>query len=321
MATLSRFQIAELLNQAYSHRIALLPKFEAFRIVNGHADGFKGMTLDKFGSHYQIQFFSAECLSQESLIIKAVCEMFHPDYLAVKYRFSPSGKALEKPEIVTACGTNPVTICREGNCLFEVNLTDTVNPGLFLDMREIREDIEARAQGARVLNLFSYTCSFGVHARVGRAEHTVNVDISGKILEKGRKNYSLNHLECKPGEFFRGNSFEYLDWAKRKNKSFDIVILDPPSFARFNGFSFNVRHDLESLIQDSASVISSGGLLLVSSNYSGFEKKSFVRNAEFAIQKMEKQSKMIWTRSQSSDFRGSGSTKDSCLNAALFQIQ
>lgn len=298
-----------------------LQKFtNALRLVNGGADGFPGFTLDQYGTHFQAQFFSEKLLAQENQICEEIQRLFSPKYLVVKYRLSPSGKDLEHPEFRVVCGLNPETIVQEGNCLFQVNLEDTVNPGLFLDMREIREDIERRSSGAKVLNLFSYTCSFGVHARVGGASMAVNVDISGKILEKGRENYKLNGLECLPGEFFKGNAFEYLAWAKKREKKFDVVVLDPPSFARFKGFSFNVRQDLDSLVKSSASILSPGGLLMVSSNYSGFRLDSFSEKILQDVQETASCAKVLWQRSQASDFVGSGQSKDSSLCATLVQV-
>ena len=308
-----------LLQKSVEKRAVFSAKTEAFRLVNGASDGFPGFTLDRFGKHYQAQFFSTDLLSKESLISQAVLELLQPEYFVVKYRLSPSGKALENPEMHVVCGDNSITVVREGNCFFQVNLDDTVNPGLFLDMREIREDIEQRALNKNVLNLFSYTCSFGVHARVGGAKMAVNVDISGKILEKGRLNYSLNGLECLPGEFFKGNAFEYLAWAKKREKLFDIIVLDPPSFARFKGFSFNVQRDLDSLVEASSAVLAPAGFLMVSSNYSAFRLENFAQKALNNVKKICGNAQIIWKRSQSADFVGTGLTKDSSLCAVLIQ--
>lgn len=309
-----------LLQKSVEKRLNLQKNTNALRLVNGKADGFPGLTLDKYGEHYQIQFYSNDLMPYEKEICKAVLDLFHPQYFIVKYRLSPSGKSLEKPEMRLVCGSNPETIVQEGSCLFQVNLEDTVNPGLFLDMREIREDIESRSSGANLLNLFSYTCSFGVHARVGGALKAVNVDISGKILEKGRINYKLNNLECLPGEFFKGNAFEYLAWAKKRDKKFDLVVLDPPSFARFKGFSFNVRQDLDSLVKSSASVLTPGGLLMVSSNYSGFNLEGFAEKILQGVSEVTGNAKVLWKRSQASDFVGSGQSKDSSLCAVLVKV-
>lgn len=309
-------QIRELLETAAGHRSNLSRETEAYRIVNGAADGFPGFTLDKFKRHFQAQFFSDALLSNEGELVDAVTELFHPEFFAVKYRLSPSGAALEHPEIKTICGSASKTVVSEFGVKFAVDLLDTVNPGLFLDIRDIRGEVAALAAGREMLNLFSYTCSFGVHARAAGALKAVNVDISGKILEKGRANYALNSLECLPGEFFRGNAFEYLEWAKKRGKKFGVVVLDPPSFARHKGFSFNVREDFGRLVRLSASVLEKGGFLMASSNYAGFELHDFAEKALAEVRRERSWARLVWARGQGADFPASTS-RESSLCAVL----
>ena len=207
-----------LLKAAYEKRSSIFEVTDAFRIVNGAADGFPGLTLDKFGDRYQIQYFGEELLRERRDVVDAVASLFDPACVVVKERLSRSGKSLENAPMEVAIGSreDAVGIVREGNARFHVDLLDTVNPGLFLDMRHVRLEVEERframpatSEGPRFLNLFSYTCSFSVHARLGGASVATNADISGKILDKGRENYALNGLDLRPGEFFRGNALEY----------------------------------------------------------------------------------------------------------------
>jgi len=313
-------KIVELLKASVEKRSEIAESTNAYRVFNGAGDSLPGVTLDRFGGHYQIQFFLQDLMPREHELVDAVREICNPEYLAVKYRLDPGGKALEHPEIKVVLGSDSRTVVQEGNCLFNVDLEDTVNPGLFLDMRDVRIDVENRSAGITLLNLFSYTCSFGVHARVGGAEKAVNADISGKILDKGRENYALNCLECKPGEFFKGNAFEYLAWAKRKGLKFEGIVLDPPSFARFKGFSFNVKNDFQKLVLGATEVLAPGGFLMASSNYSGFELRSFGQNVLATVKTVFPKAKLAWTRSQGADFPGSGSSKDSCLCAAMLTV-
>lgn len=313
----------EILQNAVQKRSEIAKNTNAYRVVNGAGDKLPGVTVDRFNNHYQVQFFGSELIAREREILAAIEVLCNPDYLTVKYRLDPSGRALEHPEMHVVLGDNPSTIVQEGNCLFHVDLADTVNPGLFLDMRNVRFDVERRCEqneGMELLNLFSYTCSFGVHARIGGASKAVNADISGKILEKGRENYALNGLECKPGEFFKGNAFEYLSWAKKKGLKFGGIVLDPPSFARFKGFSFNVKNDFQKLVLGAAEILSPNGFLMASSNYSGFELHSFGQNVLATVKTVFPWAKLAWTRSQGADFPGSGKTKDSCLCAAMIEV-
>ena len=338
-----------LLQSAFEKRSALFDVTDAYRIVNGAADGFPGVTLDKFGDRFQVQFFGPEMLSRRREIVEAIVGAFNPVCVVVKERLSRSGKSLENAPMEVAFGSreDAVGVVREGRARFHVDLLDTVNPGLFLDMRHVRLEVEERFRamggecskeipaftgmtnekagmtnegGPRFLNLFSYTCSFSVHARLGGATVATNADISGKILDKGRENYALNGLDLRPGEFFRGNALEYVRWACKKGIRFDGIVLDPPSFARFKGFNFNVREHLMPLVSECAQILNPHGFFMVSSNYSEFALDVFSRDVLNAVKSVHKNARTAWKRGQDIDFVGSGSTKDSCLVATLVEV-
>ena len=321
-----------LLRTAFEKRSSLFEVTDAYRIVNGAADGFPGLTLDRFGDRFQVQFFGPEMLSRRRELVDAVSRLFNPVCVVVKERLSRSGKSLENAPMEIALGTreDAVGIVREGRARFHVDLLDTVNPGLFLDMRHVRLEVEDRfralsgaaqsGEGPRFLNLFSYTCSFSVHARLGGAAVATNADISGKILDKGRENYALNGLDLRSGEFFRGNALEYVRWACKKGLRFDGIVLDPPSFARFKGFNFNVREHLMPLVSECAQILNPHGFFMVSSNYSEFVLDAFSRDVLDAVKSVHKNARTAWKRGQDIDFAGSGSTKDSCLVATLVEV-
>lgn len=332
-----------LLRTAFEKRASLFEVTDAYRIVNGAADGFPGLTLDRFGDRLQVQFFGPEMLPRRREFVDAVAAMFNPACIVVKERLSRSGKSLENAPMEVAFGTRDAAVgtVREGNARFHVDLLDTVNPGLFLDMRHVRLEVEERFRamtgtvpasdkqpaqssaeinGPRFLNLFSYTCSFSVHARLGGAAVATNADISGKILDKGRENYALNGLDLRPGEFFRGNALEYVRWAAKKGLKFDGIVLDPPSFARFKGFNFNVREHLMPLVSECAALLNAGAFIMVSSNYSEFALDSFAHDVLAAVRSVHEKARTAWKRGQDIDFAGSGATKDSCLVATLVEL-
>ena len=326
-----------LLQSANEKRVPLFDVTDAYRVVNGAADGFPGLTIDRYGDRFQIQFFGPELLRRKNEIVDAVATFFNPVCVVVKERLSSAGRSLENApmDVVIGSREDAVGVVREGRAMLHVDLMDTINPGLFLDMRHVRLEVEERFRamsgavqsgafpqhsGLRFLNLFSYTCSFSVHARLGGAAVATNADISGKILDKGRENYALNGLDLRPGEFFRGNAVEYVRWAKKKGLRFDGIVLDPPSFARFKGFNFNVREHLTPLVAECAELLNSNGFFMVSSNYSEFNLSAFARDVLAAVSSVHPNAKTSWKKSQDIDFVGSGSTKDSCLVATLVEV-
>ena len=321
-----------LLQSANAKRSPLSGVTDAYRVVNGAADGFPGLTVDRYGDRFQIQFFGPELLLRKDEIVAAVATLFNPVCVVVKERLSSAGRSLENApmDVVIGSREDAVGVVREGMAQFHVDLMDTINPGLFLDMRHVRLEVEERfrtmsgaaqsGEGLRFLNLFSYTCSFSVHARLGGAALATNADISGKILDKGRENYALNGLDLRPGEFFRGNAVEYVRWAKKKGLRFDGIVLDPPSFARFKGFNFNVREHLTPLVAECAEILNPNGFFMVSSNYSEFNLSAFARDVLAAVTSVHPHARTSWKKSQDIDFVGSGSTKDSCLVATMVEV-
>ena len=167
------------------------------------------------------------------------------------------------------------------------------------------------AQGKKVFNGFSYTCSFGVHARVGGAREVINTDISRKILERGKNNYQLNRLSTAAGEFIKADSVSFLQRAFKKGNYFDVVILDPPSFARHEGRVSQVKRDLPELIASAVAVLNPGGSLLVTTNYSGMSgadlEQMLTRGAK------GRRVAHIQRVGQDKDFTGSNSFKESYL--------
>ena len=294
---------------------------DAYRLFNGIGDGVPGVTLDRFGGRYQLQFFSANALKDFEQIKVAALDLFQPEFLVAKFRTDPSGRSLEHPRMDVLAGTpeQAVGTVREGKARFHVDLLDTVNPGLFLDMRDVRLEVGERT-GPRFLNLFSYTCSFSVHARLGGAEIATNADISGKILDKGRENYALNGLDLRPGEFFRGSALEYVQWALKKGLKFDGIVLDPPSFARFKGGNFNVREHLMPLVKQCAGLLNDGAFFMVSSNYSEFVLEKFSADVLASVRQICRGARTAWSRSQGIDFVGFGLTKESALVATLVEV-
>jgi 23S rRNA (cytosine1962-C5)-methyltransferase len=153
---------------------------------------------------------------------------------------------------------------------FEVRLYDGHSTGLFPDLREHRRALSQR-KPQRVLNLFAYTCAFAVPLAAAGARVT-NVDVSARYLEWGRRNLSLNSFNAPPSaRFFRMDAFEYLAYAARRGEErFDLVILDPPTFAagdRRRGVKpWKAVEDYPALVQATLSVLAPGGLVFAASN-------------------------------------------------------
>ena len=298
-------ELARILNQAIQRREKLSIMSNAMRLVNGAGDGLDGLLIDRYHRHFQVQALADYWDQQKEKICSLVVSLMAVDYLIFKSRHGLEIKA----EVLV--GKDPQTIVQEHGIKFEVNLNDGLNGGLFLDMRHNRRMVGQFSRAKKVLNCFSYTCSFGVYARMGGAREVINTDISRKILERGEKNYQLNDLSMAAREFIKADSVAFLQRAFKKANSFDVIILDPPSFARHEGRVFQVKRDLPKLMALAVAVLNPGGRLLVTTNYSEISHADLERILARGLNGRRVES--IQRIGQDEDFRGSNSFKESFL--------
>jgi len=139
----------------------------------------------------------------------------------------------------------------------------------------------------------------------------INTDISRKILDRGKSNCQLNALSVADGEFIKADSVSFLQRAFKKGNYFDVIILDPPSFARHEGHVFQVKRDLPKLIALAAAVLNPGGSLLVTTNYSEISHADLERILSKGLN--GRRVAQIQRVGQDEDFPGSNSFKESYL--------
>lgn len=153
---------------------------------------------------------------------------------------------------------------------FWCNLSDYLDTGLFLDHRETRKWIQKESKDKTVLNTFAYTGSFSIYAAAGGAKKTYSVDLSGTYCDWIKKNLELNHLPPEKNWVYKMDTREFFRYAKKKNLTFDIIIIDPPSFSRNKGNSFSVQQDHPELINAALEVLNPEGFIVFSNNKQDF---------------------------------------------------
>ena len=159
---------------------------------------------------------------------------------------------------------------RENGLRFLVNLTDYLDTGLFLDQRLLRERLQQKAAGKRILNLFCYTATATIYAAAGDAATTTSVDMNRTYLNWARKNLALNRCE---GPNHRLVQADCLEWIASCKDRFDLIYLDPPTFSnskRMNT-SFDVQRDHKELLTRTLRLLNPGGLLMFSCNRRKFK--------------------------------------------------
>ncbi|TCK02537.1 class I SAM-dependent methyltransferase [Marinobacterium mangrovicola] len=153
-------------------------------------------------------------------------------------------------------------VVEEAGLKYQVRPLQNQNAGLFLDMRPGRDWVREHARDKRVLNLFSYTCSFSVAAMAGGAVSALNIDMSSSALATGRTNHQLNSLPTKTVGFMAVDLLR--SWGRvRKNGPFDLVVIDPPSF---QPGSFVAERDYRKVLRRLDEFVASGGQVLACHN-------------------------------------------------------
>ena len=192
------------------------------------------------------------------------------EHIFLKRRERQTGRAQYQKQ----AAQQAVLHVHEAGHRFEVNLSDYLDTGLFLDHRITRSLVEKEAEGKRVLNLFAYTGAFTVYAAAGGAASSVTVDLSNTYLDWAQRNMKLNKLLGPAHEFVRDDAREFLRYyARRRQEPFDLAIVDPPTFSKSKKtvFDWDVQRDHVELLQLVLDHLVPGGKIYFSTNFRRFK--------------------------------------------------
>lgn len=171
-------------------------------------------------------------------------------------------------------------VVEEQGAKFEIRPGNGLSVGLYLDARDARGWVRDNARGRTVLNTFSYTCGFGVLARLGGARRAVNVDASRKVLDWGEKNLALNGFEPDRYDFISGDTFDWLARFAKKSETFELIVLDPPGFATTATSRFTAHRDYHQLVAAAEKVLARDGLLLAMCNVGQLGLRDFTQQVQ-----------------------------------------
>ncbi len=251
------------------------PETTAFRVFNGEGDDFGGVTIDYFDGFYMMTWYNKGVYSFKEGIIEALEACCTCKGIYEKKRFAKDGKYVEADDFVKGEEAPEPLVIMENSVKYAVYLNDGPMVGIFLDQREVRKSIrENYAQGKQVLNTFSYTGAFSVSAALGGAQ-TTSVDLANRSRDKTKEQFTLNGIDSETQTIIVEDVFNYFKYANRKQHIFDVVILDPPSFARSKKRTFNVSKDYVELLVDAIGITVKNGVIVASTNYSNFDMNKF----------------------------------------------
>jgi 23S rRNA (cytosine1962-C5)-methyltransferase len=264
---------ADFLHQRIHEAVELRQVFDlqqtnAYRLINSEGDGLPGLIVDRFADCLVAQIHTLGMERLRPLLVEALMHETGAQGLLLRNDSqSRKREGLDVEDPVVAAGTVPTQVTiRENGIEFLVDLWEGQKTGFFLDQRDKREALRKYAHGKRVLNCFSYTGGFSVYAALlSDTTHVTSVDISALAIEVARQNFVLNNLNPEQHQFLIADVFEYLEEAQRNEELFDVVILDPPAFAKTQSARSQALKAYRRLNTLGMRVLRPGGILLTCS--------------------------------------------------------
>ena len=250
-----------------------------YRLVHGEGDNLPGLVIDCYGNTAVMQAHSVGMHYERNTVAQALVEVMEGRIENVYYKSETTlpYKAELGQENGFIIGGTDENIAVENGLKFHVDWLKGQKTGFFIDQRENRSLLERYARGKKVLNMFCYTGGFSFYAMRGGAKLVHSVDSSAKAIELTTKNVELNFPDDKRHEAYCEDAFKYLEKA---GKNYDLIILDPPAFAKHRGALRNALKGYTRLNAKAFEMIQPGGLLFTFSCSQVVTKDNF-RNAVF----------------------------------------
>lgn len=251
----------------------------AFRLFNQEGDGFGGLTVDLYGDYAVFSWYNSYVYQIRQTISEAFRQVF-PEVLGAYEKIRFKGFGYESAHVYGQEAPDFFTVLENG-VLYQVFMNDGLMTGIFLDQHEVRGSlVDGLAMGKSLLNMFSYTAAFSVAAAMGGASQTTSVDLAKRSRELSQAHFQANGLSTDEHRFIVMDVFEYFKYAKRKDLTYDVIVLDPPSFARNKKQTFSVAKDYHKLISQSLEILNPGGIIIASTNAANVSRQKFTEQID-----------------------------------------
>ena len=251
----------------------------AFRLFNQEGDGFGGLTVDLYGDYAVFSWYNSYVYQIRQTISEAFRQVF-PEVLGAYEKIRFKGLDYESAHIYGQEAPDFFTVLENG-VLYQVFMNDGLMTGIFLDQHEVRGSlVDGLAMGKSLLNMFSYTAAFSVAAAMGGASQTTSVDLAKRSRELSQAHFQANGISTDEHRFIVMDVFEYFKYAKRKGLTYDVIVLDPPSFARNKKQTFSVAKDYHKLISQSLEILNPEGIIIASTNAANVSRQKFTEQID-----------------------------------------
>ena len=251
----------------------------AFRLFNQEGDGFGGLTVDLYGDYAVFSWYNSYVYQIRKVISEAFRQVF-PEVLGTYEKIRFKGLDYESAHVYGQEAPDFFTVLENG-VLYQVFMNDGLMTGIFLDQHEVRGSlVDGLAMGKSLLNMFSYTAAFSVAAAMGGASQTTSVDLAKRSRELSQAHFQANGISTGDHRFIVMDVFEYFKYAKRKGLTYDVIVLDPPSFARNKKQTFSVAKDYHKLISQSLEILNPEGIIIASTNAANVSRQKFTEQID-----------------------------------------
>lgn len=277
-----------------------LDRTDAFRLCHGEGDFLPGVVIDRYGPVAVVLFDGAAARALLPGVVAAVQGLGGPLAITALYernqRRQGGGGQLLYGELPAA-----ELLVREHGMRFLVDIVQGQKTGLFLDQRENRQLIRRYARGLTVWNGFAYTGGFSLAAALGGASRVVTVDSAGPAIAAAQKNFALNQLDPAAHEFYADDVFVHLQQAAQRQKTYDLVIVDPPSFAPTHKALPTALGAYRELHRLALAAVAPGGLLAAASCSSHVPEAEFLATLTDAAQHARRRLRVLEIHGQPAD--------------------
>ena len=248
------------INVAYNQRFVtgvISDNTNAFRLIHGEGDGLPGLIIDVYNGVAVMQAHSTGMHRDRLAIAMAVKTILGDAISAVYYKSLSSMSGKPESEYLFGMAPSPHVILEHGN-KFYVDWAEGQKTGFFLDQRENRKLLGTLSKGKSVLNAFCYTGGFSIYALNAGAKLVHSVDASEKAIDLTRKNIELNGFSSIEHDCFSTDTFDFL---KESRESYDLIVLDPPAFAKHKDAKHQAMKGYQRLNAEAMRRIQSGGII------------------------------------------------------------
>ena len=293
----------------------------AFRVLNGEGDGLGGLTIDLYAAFAVFSWYNETLYGAKDVIVAAFKEVF-PEVLGVYEKIRFESELPESNFVYGEVAPEPLLV-QENGVTYATYLDEGLMTGIFLDQHEVRGRlVEGYASGKTLLNMFSYTGAFSVAAAMGGSMETTSVDLAKRSLTKTQEQFLVNGLDPEQHKIHVMDTFAYFKYAKKKELTFDVIVLDPPSFARNKKKVFRVAKNYGELIEDSVDILSQEGTIIASTNAANVSPKKFQQMIEQAFEKKGVQYERTEAYHLPADFAvDSGFAEGDYLKVYFYQVK